>query len=325
MRPLERCTGLRKFLSTSGDCTRLEVDEVAKWFFEVCEKDSYEIEDFTSLVSPWEMTYIEYKMPSKLNVGGNIQSLSGMIDYVMCLCLCIDVEEQHGIEAYTDLWIESLVEEVASVNLTSTNTHPMTKYDRFKRAEERPARWLAYYDFSVLMRYSNKPFSVGVIGFTLDKLGVPLDDGFLIPSPNLLAMFDAEAINASEYVIESALSSISQCFFFSLSLLHCKNVVVRDYKTKPRKGRRRGHSGFHFKTLEVDPMREQIRYMAQSDGEPNGIGRALHTCRGHFRTYTEEAPLFGRVVGTFWVPAHMRGYKRYGEIVKDYKVLYQGE
>lgn len=49
-------------------------------------------------------------------------------------------------------------------------------------------------------------------------------------------------------------------------------------------------------------------------------GTALHICRGHFRTYTEERPLFGRVVGTFWVPAHARGDARHGIAKRDYSV-----
>jgi hypothetical protein len=46
----------------------------------------------------------------------------------------------------------------------------------------------------------------------------------------------------------------------------------------------------------------------------------LHICRGHLRTYTEEKPLFGKVIGTFFIPAHLRGDEKVGTVVKDYQL-----
>lgn len=43
--------------------------------------------------------------------------------------------------------------------------------------------------------------------------------------------------------------------------------------------------------------------------------------RGHFKTYTEEAPLFGKLTGTFWVPSHARGDASLGLAEKDYNLL----
>jgi hypothetical protein len=54
--------------------------------------------------------------------------------------------------------------------------------------------------------------------------------------------------------------------------------------------------------------------------ESEGLKRALHICRGHFSTYSEEKPLFGRVAGTFWIPAHTRGQIKEGVVISDYKV-----
>jgi hypothetical protein len=39
---------------------------------------------------------------------------------------------------------------------------------------------------------------------------------------------------------------------------------------------------------------------------------------GHPVTYHPERPLFGKHVGTFWVPEHRRGDARNGIVVKDY-------
>lgn len=45
-----------------------------------------------------------------------------------------------------------------------------------------------------------------------------------------------------------------------------------------------------------------------------------HEVRGHFRYYSDERPLFGRVTGMIWVPAHKRGSDAIGTIRKDYEV-----
>ena len=40
---------------------------------------------------------------------------------------------------------------------------------------------------------------------------------------------------------------------------------------------------------------------------------------GHFATYTDEAPLFGKFTGTYWRRPTKRGAKRHGEVIKDYE------
>ena len=38
------------------------------------------------------------------------------------------------------------------------------------------------------------------------------------------------------------------------------------------------------------------------------------------REYTADAPLFGRLIGRFWIPPHVRGDKNKGIIIKDYEI-----
>lgn len=54
--------------------------------------------------------------------------------------------------------------------------------------------------------------------------------------------------------------------------------------------------------------------------EQNGLKKALHICRGHFATYTDEKPLFGHFTGTVWKPSHVRGNVTEGIVSKDYRV-----
>jgi len=47
----------------------------------------------------------------------------------------------------------------------------------------------------------------------------------------------------------------------------------------------------------------------------------IHLCRGHFKEYTKEKPLFGKYTGTYWWQPTMRGNKKKGVIHKDYEVV----
>jgi len=42
--------------------------------------------------------------------------------------------------------------------------------------------------------------------------------------------------------------------------------------------------------------------------------------RGHFKTYTKDKPLFGKLVGKYWFKPHARGNKKKGVVVKDYSL-----
>ena len=55
----------------------------------------------------------------------------------------------------------------------------------------------------------------------------------------------------------------------------------------------------------------------------DAMAARLYIVRGHFSTYTKAAPLFGRIVGRFWIPAHARGLADEGIITTDYRVASQ--
>lgn len=109
----------------------------------------------------------------------------------------------------------------------------------------------------------------------------------------------------------------------AISLMHCKNVALEDAPdTRTRQQRRyddrKGTKPVEFKTLVIDPMKQVLK--TEGGADQHGIRRALHTCRGHFKTYTAEKPRFGRDVGMFYVRPHLRGSADVGMVGKDYKV-----
>jgi hypothetical protein len=104
---------------------------------------------------------------------------------------------------------------------------------------------------------------------------------------------------------------------FAISLMHCKNVVLTERKNpawfrgNPRRPRLE-----KWQVIEVGSIN------TRSKSEPADSGRetSLHICRGHFRTYTAEKPLFGSYTGTVWVPAHARGSADVGVVHSSYEV-----
>lgn len=115
--------------------------------------------------------------------------------------------------------------------------------------------------------------------------------------------------------------SLLPCFFAN-SLMHCRNVELNtetpDFKLSRAFQRRSGKPLTKFYTLSIGPIGSKTEARSASKGIK--IPKSLHICRGHFSTYTEDKPLFGKYAGQFWIPAHVRGSEKVGRVFKDYSV-----
>jgi hypothetical protein len=127
--------------------------------------------------------------------------------------------------------------------------------------------------------------------------------------------------------LEESLNSTQIHVLFSVAvtftLLNTKNIVQE--RTEPRIDRairRRIERGerapYIFHTLKYRPFGKRT----VSDGTGSGEGSlvALHMVRGHFRTYTEAAPLFGKYTGRWWWQPHVRGTDSEHVVDKDYSI-----
>lgn len=110
-------------------------------------------------------------------------------------------------------------------------------------------------------------------------------------------------------------------FYLAISFMHCKNVSRREETPPPALSkahqRRYGAPLQRFTVLDIDPMRQVLK--SEGGAESTGLVKALHICRGHFKTYSER-PLFGRIKGTFWWPSSVRGTIAAGVVAKTYDV-----
>jgi hypothetical protein len=103
-----------------------------------------------------------------------------------------------------------------------------------------------------------------------------------------------------------------------LLLLNCKNIEKKENKPPEKLNKKRIKNGklplFSYYTLHIKD--------SENSNSENILGdhNRIHLCRGHFKHYTQENPLFGKLTGMYWWQPHVRGQNKDGIIMKDYSV-----
>ena len=119
----------------------------------------------------------------------------------------------------------------------------------------------------------------------------------------------------------SALTDLGWDALSAIGWLNCKNVTTeendRSMNVKKRRRPNRDRAAIlNFHTINL-PGRANSG--EKIDDSKSG-STALHMARGHFKTFTEDAPLMGKHVGTYWWGWQVRGNPKNGVIVTDYKL-----
>ena len=174
--------------------------------------------------------------------------------------------------------------------------------------------WLRFQSFDLRSGHKVIPFSQGKLPNVISA-DVPFNfDSHLDPATDLSDP-------------DSLLGLLPAIFSFALNLMNCKNIRYVPFdsnthlsKTARRKRERTGAAPFlKYEILEIEPMRD--RTIVQGDSVDSQDAHVpIHTVRGHFKTYTEERPLFGKITGTFWWGACVKGNADIGLIEKDYSI-----
>jgi hypothetical protein len=123
-------------------------------------------------------------------------------------------------------------------------------------------------------------------------------------------------IDALTWMIFPSLLSVAFMNFKDAATLIPGDLQVRVNRERKKHGLR---PFVRYHTINIDPMKRVLRTEGQI--ETQGLKRALHQCRGHFVTYTDN--FMGRPLDkpmTFWRPAHVRGSLDEGVVISDYNV-----
>jgi hypothetical protein len=162
------------------------------------------------------------------------------------------------------------------------------------------------------------------------RYSVMVDGSFSDPSEILLSPLASQFAQGivegdparKELGIHLAARYFSDIPLLALSFMHCNNVQIEERGLQSGKRRTRGQNRsqpeYKHYVLRIDAIKHILERVGQV-GE-HGIAQALHICRGHFRTYTEDGPLFGKHTGTFFVSQHLRGVASAGQVRKDYDI-----
>jgi hypothetical protein len=135
--------------------------------------------------------------------------------------------------------------------------------------------------------------------------------------------FVEDSLDTFTQEIERALWELLVPLLFGLSLMHTKNVTAAPVDPVPalakRHQRRTGRPLSRYHVLDIEPMRMVLENEGRA--EKDGLAKAVHRCRGHFKTYTSDAPLFGRFTGQWWWDSYQRGDSSLGDVKKDYRLV----
>lgn len=112
----------------------------------------------------------------------------------------------------------------------------------------------------------------------------------------------------------------------SITFMHYKDIEIIDHPN-PKKLGMKSYTPEQrkvYKVINIDPLLKKSRIVRAEDGPNKGdriIKTALHICRGHYKEYTEDKPMFGnpKLTGKIWIKSHTRGNRDNGEVVKSYK------
>ncbi|MDL9938723.1 hypothetical protein QSJ18_18405 [Gordonia sp. ABSL1-1] len=103
----------------------------------------------------------------------------------------------------------------------------------------------------------------------------------------------------------------------AVGLMNCKNVELGEHESSVPIGRRqrRRNRGIAYRTIDIPG---HARGVSSATGESGRM--SLHRVRGHFKTFTADAPLLGQHVGTYWWGWQVRGKQKNGVNVTDYRI-----
>jgi hypothetical protein len=131
-----------------------------------------------------------------------------------------------------------------------------------------------------------------------------------------------DAEEPKEYYDEmiQEIKNINACML----LLSCKNIKAESVPPVEKLNKKRRKKGkqdiMDYKTLRLVLPRQQRYANSGGSGEGSQQATRLHLCAGHFKSYTQDAPLFGKHTGRFWWQPHVRGDKDVGQVNKEYAV-----
>lgn len=215
---------------------------------------------------------------------------------------------------YDNCWLEWSIPNVVSVDGKLTTTTPIDLAAFVSTERDGRHRRVV---IQMLFKGKATEAAVGIFpvsaSFSVDENGLYCGD-------YQLSTDAGSGLSASE---TREASSIFWPAFLALELMNCRNVTIEDagrlnVRRRSSKAKRRRAPHYRFSTIVLPGMNS--RNTTPADRKTNSEAVALHRVRGHFKTFTDDRPLFGKHTGTYWWGWQVRGSQDSGVVVSDYKI-----
>lgn len=283
--------------------TKFRLDNVAKFYAEHDNQNLRLREDIPNWSPPFDVFWMEWNQPQNWNMGGGEWEANDSREVAGCFVVAMNV---HDLGSKLD---------IAKIVCGSAGVDPKFA-PQFADRVRTDARWILATDMwstSPTKPLYNAPFWPGLTACTFVS-----GDGQWLDTLRLGVGWPAGAdwLDPVQRSHDTSLRVVG----LGLSFLHCKNVSCSEIANtgRARSKKLTAIPDVVYKVLDIEPMRARLR--SEGDIDRNGTARAMHICRGHFASYSEEGPLFGKHVGSFWIPSHVRGKENNGVVIKDYKL-----
>lgn len=305
LKRVEHALEFAKLIGSFGEPTFVEISNVAQFVSQRGQK-RLGTDVFPNMLCPWQTAFFEHKYFGVEGVDD--KELRNVIDslgyWVRVADRNADAEEFDSALGFAEHFIDGKLP-FPEISIRFVQIVVMYELHRRRDGRRPLAEGLAVMFFD----HEGQLMGAGETGF-----GVVLSVPRLSHDPQAMQNYGIDMLHDAAPM------------FMAISLAHCKNVTTRDNVPTariPKRGQKQKPPKFTYKTLVIDGMTRVLD--TEGGAKQNGLKKALHICRGHFATYTADRPLFGKVVGTVWKPMHTRGTKERGEVVKDYKVVANGQ
>lgn len=304
--------------------TAIDLSEAARWFYEESEQEMWDYrEDFPSLAPAWPLAWYEWGWPRFSRSEGKIIAWPRSRGRFGCLVYAVDVKEGKGAEMLRKDLLPELMREVRAEIITDDITKTGSREADLERRRQTltemtkqgvEAKWVL---FLMLFAETNNR---RVIQGLAEYWGYLDQEGRILPH-------HVVSLIANSHLGMGLSDGLPLPWCFGVSLLHCKNVVLSEIPVPKKVRRARERKGIPkvvYKTLVIEPLRQQVRN-TDAEEKPKGdpIQRALHIVRGHFKDFREKG-LFGKYHDIYWWEMHARGKEKLGVIHKDYEIAIEG-
>jgi hypothetical protein len=249
----------------------LLIDNVADYYYRGTDQEFWDLgRDFPNLAPPYPVFWTEHKMPHTIH-----SKEYGTSDVSNCL----------GSKARMGLfWVAS------------------EKWDGEGVPDN--VKWILtaelFIDYDCRGKLIEGPTGTWIL--MIDK------DGALVGQPQMQCFSGGQF----EDVLQGFMTWLHPALL-ATSFLHCRNVKVIDNEVpKPLAKKYQARTGIWptpYHTLEIEPLKQILRTQGGATPGGNGLAKAMHICRGHFKDYREGRGLFGKYHQLVWQPSVVRGTK----------------